>query len=97
MSVRAEPEGSNLLVFCVSKPAGRIELDAKNVPTRNSLGRRTFGCIEERRMPVPATHVHEAISPGSLVVAVQRREALAESQHNLFEKGLVMWILRREG
>jgi len=76
-SVSAEAEGSNLLVFCVSKLAGRIELDAKNVPTRNSLGGRTFGCIEERRMLVPATHVHKTISPGSLVVAIQGREALA--------------------
>jgi hypothetical protein len=76
-SVSTEAEGSNLLVFCISKLTGRIGLDAKNVPTRNSLGRCTFGCIEERRMLVPATHVHEAIRPGSFVVAVQRRKARA--------------------
>ena len=76
-SASTEAEGPNLLFFCISKLTGRIGLDAKNVPTRNSLGRCTFGCIEERRVLVPTTHVHEVISPGSFAVAVQRRKALA--------------------
>ena len=70
----AEAEGPNLVFFWARKLAGRIELDAKNVPTWDSLRRRTFSCIKERRMLMPATHMHEAFRPGSFVVAVQRRE-----------------------
>jgi hypothetical protein len=42
--------------------------------TDSQLKKVLLSSQEERRMPVPG---HEAISPGSLVVAVQRREALA--------------------